>query len=72
MRRRELIGFAGTALFTWPLAARAQSQPKVARLGYLGFGPPAASAPRVSHQFRLSARSRSVPSASFMAEASPP
>jgi putative ABC transport system substrate-binding protein len=47
MRRRELIGFAGTALFAWPLAARAQSQPKVARLGYLGFGPPAASATRV-------------------------
>ena len=47
MRRRELIGLAGTALFAWPLAARAQSQPKVARLGYLGFGSPVVSAPRV-------------------------
>jgi putative ABC transport system substrate-binding protein len=47
MRRRELIGLAGTALFAWPLAARAQSQLKVARLGYLGFGPPAASVDRV-------------------------
>src|SRR5262245_65169628 len=47
MRRRELIGFAGAALFVWPGAARAQSQLKVARLGYLGFGPPAASAARV-------------------------
>jgi putative ABC transport system substrate-binding protein len=47
MRRRELIGFAGTALLAWPLAAHAQSQPKVARLGYLGFGSPVASAPRV-------------------------
>jgi putative ABC transport system substrate-binding protein len=47
MRRRELIGFAGAALFAWPLAAGAQSQAKVARLGYLGFGPPAASATRV-------------------------
>lgn len=47
MRRRELIGFAGTALFTWPMAARAQSQPKVARLGWLAFGRPGASAARV-------------------------
>jgi putative ABC transport system substrate-binding protein len=49
MRRRELsiIGFAGAAFFVWPGAARAQSQLKVARLGYLSFGPPAASATRV-------------------------
>jgi len=47
MRRRELIEFAGTALFAWPLVARAQQQAKIARLGYLGFGPPAASATRV-------------------------
>jgi putative tryptophan/tyrosine transport system substrate-binding protein len=47
MRRRELIAFAGTALFAWPLVARAQQQAKIARLGYLGFGIPAASAHRV-------------------------
>jgi ABC-type uncharacterized transport system substrate-binding protein len=47
MRRRELIAFAGTALFPWPLVARAQQQAKIARLGYLGFGSPAASANRV-------------------------
>ena len=47
MRRRELIEFAGTALFAWPLIARAQQQPKIARLGYLGFGTPAASTHRV-------------------------
>src|SRR5262245_47647161 len=47
MRRRELIRFAGAALFAWPLAARAQSQPKVARLGYLGFGSSEALASRV-------------------------
>jgi len=47
MRRRELIEFAGTALFAWPLVARAQQQAKIARLGYLGFGTPAASATRV-------------------------
>jgi putative ABC transport system substrate-binding protein len=47
LRRRELIGFAGTALFMWPLVARAQQQAKIARLGYLGFGTPAASANRV-------------------------
>ncbi len=47
MKRRELIEFAGTALFAWPLVARAQQQAKIARLGYLGFGTPAASANRV-------------------------
>jgi putative tryptophan/tyrosine transport system substrate-binding protein len=43
MKRRELIGFAGTALFAWPLVARAQQQAKIARVGVLGFGaqPPA-------------------------------
>jgi putative ABC transport system substrate-binding protein len=38
MRRREVIGFAGTALFAWPLIARAQQQAKIARVGVLGFG----------------------------------
>ena len=45
MTRRELIALAGTAL-TSPLLARAQV-PAIARLGYLGFGTPAASANRV-------------------------
>src|SRR5262245_40208626 len=45
--RRELIAFAGTALVAWPLVARAQQQAKIARLGYLGFGSPAASTTRV-------------------------
>src|SRR5207244_8383660 len=47
MRRREFIVFAGTTLFAWPLVARAQQQAKIARLGYLGFGTPAAYANRV-------------------------
>src|SRR6266852_7659345 len=47
MGRREMIAFAGTALFAWPLVAHAQQQAKIARLGYLGFGTPAASASRV-------------------------
>jgi putative tryptophan/tyrosine transport system substrate-binding protein len=47
MRRREVIGFAGTALFAWPLVARAQAPAKIARLGFLGFGTPAGSASRV-------------------------
>src|SRR5207245_784300 len=47
MRRREVIGFAGTTLFAWPLIARAQQQAKSARLGFVGFGTPAATADRV-------------------------
>lgn len=47
MRRREVIAVAGTTLFAWPLVARAQQQPKIARLGILGFGTPAGWANRV-------------------------
>ncbi len=43
MRRREVIGFAGTALFAWPLTARAQQKAKIARVGVLGFGAPLAA-----------------------------
>lgn len=45
--RRALIAFAGTALFAWPLVAHAQPPTKVALIGYLGFGTPAATATRV-------------------------
>ena len=45
MRRRELIGFASTALFVSPLVARAATE--IARIGFLRFGNPAAAAPRV-------------------------
>jgi hypothetical protein len=40
MRRREVIGFAGTTLFAGPLIARAQQGAKIARVGVLGFGAP--------------------------------
>ena len=40
MRRREVIGFVGTTLFTWPLIGRAQQQATIARVGVLGFGAP--------------------------------
>ena len=46
MRRREFIGFVGGVLAS-PIAARAQQPAKVARIGYLGFGTPAASATRI-------------------------
>jgi ABC-type uncharacterized transport system substrate-binding protein len=47
MRRREVIEFAGTALFAWPLVARAEQQAKIARLGFLGFGTAGPAATRV-------------------------
>src|SRR5262245_16887952 len=42
MRRRELLTFAATAWLAWPGFARPQQQAKSARLGFLGFGDPAA------------------------------
>jgi ABC-type uncharacterized transport system substrate-binding protein len=55
MRRREVIGFAVTALFAWPLVARAQPPAKIARIGFLGFGSPAAFVPLVE-EFRAGLR----------------
>jgi putative ABC transport system substrate-binding protein len=55
MRRRELIAGVGAAFCAWPLVANAQPSPKAVRLGYLGFGSPAASANRIE-AFRVGLR----------------
>ena len=39
MRRRDVLGLLGGATVSWPLVARAQQEPKVAHIGFLGLGP---------------------------------
>ena len=39
MNRREVITLIGGAVATWPLAVRAQLQPKMLRVGFVGMQP---------------------------------
>jgi putative tryptophan/tyrosine transport system substrate-binding protein len=39
MRRREFIALVGGAAVAWPLVARAQQQPKILRVGFVGMQP---------------------------------
>jgi ABC-type uncharacterized transport system substrate-binding protein len=38
-RRRDFIAMLGSAAATWPLVARAQQQPKMLRVGFVGMQP---------------------------------
>jgi putative tryptophan/tyrosine transport system substrate-binding protein len=47
MRRRKLIALLAAAAVFWPFTGRAQEQMILARIGFLGLAPAAASASRV-------------------------
>jgi putative ABC transport system substrate-binding protein len=47
MRRRDVLGLLGGATVSWPLVARAQQEPKVAHIGFLGLGPASSFASRI-------------------------
>jgi putative tryptophan/tyrosine transport system substrate-binding protein len=47
MKRRELITLLGGMAAAWPVAARGQKEPKIARIGFLGLRPASSFADRI-------------------------
>src|SRR5271157_2213436 len=47
LKRREFITLLGGAAVAWPITARGQQEPKIARIGFLGLRPTSNFASRI-------------------------